>query len=70
MVSDDTAAVTYAMFGQGVGWFVPRTANTEPVWRFQVFMSGADTIAHDSQAQDEPVKSIAIGRRRSEHQQT
>lgn len=63
IVSNDGANMAAARLGRGVVTVVPLTRNTAQVHSFQVFLAVADTgLRHDSKAQAEQVRSIAVHR--------
>lgn len=63
IVSNDGANTTAARLSRGVVTVVPVTSNTERVYPFQVLVDAATTgLEHDSKAQAEQVRSIAVGR--------
>ena len=63
MVSNDAANPTAARLGRGVVTVVPVTSNTKRVYPFQVLLDAAETgLDHDSKAQAEQVRSIAVER--------
>ena len=63
IVSNDGANMSTARLGRGVVTVVPLTTNTARIYPFQVFVAAADTgLGHDSKAQAEQVRSIAVER--------
>ena len=63
VVSHDGANMSASRLGRGVVTVVPLTTNTARVHPFQVFLAAADTgLRHDSKAQAEQVRSIAVER--------
>ena len=63
IVSNDGANATATRLNRGVITIVPVTSNTERVYPFQVLLRRADTgLPHDSKAQAEQVRSVAIQR--------
>lgn len=63
IVSNDGASNTAERLGRGGVTVVPMTSNTARVYPFQVAMSAAATgLEHDSKAQAEQVRSIAVQR--------
>ncbi len=63
MVSNDGANTTAARLGRGVITVVPVTSNITRVYPFQVLLPSATTgLGHDSKAQAEQVRSIAVER--------
>jgi mRNA interferase MazF len=63
IVSNDMANATARRLGRGVITVVPVTSNTERLFPFQVLLRRAETgLRHDSKAQAEQVRSIAIER--------
>jgi mRNA interferase MazF len=63
IVSNDAANLTAGRLGRGVITVVPVTSNIERVYPFQVLLPAAETgLAHDSKAQAEQVRSIALER--------
>ena len=63
IVSNDGANATAARIGRGVVTVVPVTSNTERVYPFQVLLQAdAVGLAHDSKAQAEQVRSVAVER--------
>lgn len=63
IVSNDGANTTAERLGRGVVTVVPVTSSTERVHPFQVLLGAEDTgLKHDSKAQAEQVRSIAVER--------
>ena len=63
IVSNDGANTTASRLGRGVVTVVPVTSNVERVYPFQVFLRAeASGLAHDSKAQAEQVRSVAVER--------
>ncbi|MFC4001887.1 type II toxin-antitoxin system PemK/MazF family toxin [Prauserella oleivorans] len=63
IVSNDGANATAARLHRGVLTVVPLTSNTRRVYPFQVLLPAADAgLQHDSKAQAEQVRSIAVER--------
>jgi mRNA interferase MazF len=63
IVSNDAANTTAEALGRGVLTVVPITSNVERVYPFQVLLpTGTAGLAHDSKAQAEQVRSIALAR--------
>jgi mRNA interferase MazF len=63
IVSNDGANGTATRLGRGVVTVVPVTSNVVRVFPFQVLLPAAATgLAHDSKAQAEQVRSIAVER--------
>ena len=63
VVSNDGANAAAARLGRGVVTVVPVTSNTNRIHPFQVLLPAGDTgLAHDSKAQAEQVRSVAIER--------
>lgn len=63
IVSNDAANSTAAALGRGVLTVVPVTSNVQRVYPFQMlFPSGTAGLSHDSKAQAEQVRSIAVER--------
>ena len=63
IVSNDAANATATRLGRGVVTVVPVTTNLERVYPFQVVLPAGDTgLDHDSKAQAEQVRSIAVER--------
>lgn len=63
IVSNDAANQTARRLGRGVVTVVPLTTNVERVYPFQVLLPSRSTgLAHDSKAQAEQVRSIAVER--------
>ena len=63
IVSNDGANRSAARLGRGVVTVVPLTTNTTRIRPFQVFLPATDTgLRHDSKAQGEQVRSIAVQR--------
>src|ERR1035441_10365865 len=63
IVSNDGANSTAERLGRGVVTVVPVTSNIARVYPFQVALSAAATgLEHDSKAQAEQVRSIAVQR--------
>jgi mRNA interferase MazF len=66
IVSNDGANMTAARLGRGVVTVVPITSNVDRVFPFQVLLPATETgLRHDSKAQAEQVRSIAVQRVRS-----
>lgn len=63
IISNDGANATATRLGRGVVTVVPVTSNVERVYPFQVLLE-ADVagLAHDSKAQAEQVRSVAVER--------
>lgn len=67
LVSNDGANSTAARLGRGVVTIVPITSNIERVYPFQVRLKAAATgLRHDSKAQAEQVRSVAVERLRKQ----
>jgi len=63
IVSNDGANMTAARLGRGVVTVVPVTSNVERIYPFQVLLRSAKTgLGHDSKAQAEQVRSVAVER--------
>lgn len=63
IVSNDGANTTASRLGRGVLTVVPVTSNTSRVHPFQVLLDAEETgLRHDSKAQAEQVRSVAIER--------
>jgi mRNA interferase MazF len=63
IVSNDGANATATRLGCGVVTVVPVTSNVERVYPFQVLLVADVTgLAHDSKAQAEQVRSVAVER--------
>jgi mRNA interferase MazF len=63
IVSNDGANATATRLGRGVVTVVPVTSNVERVYPFQVLLEADATgLAHDSKAQAEQVRSVAVER--------
>jgi mRNA interferase MazF len=63
IVSNDGANAAAERLGRGVVTVVPITGNTEHVYPFQTLLSAAQTgLRHDSKAQAEQIRSIAVER--------
>jgi mRNA interferase MazF len=63
IVSNDLANATAQRLGRGVITVVPVTSNIERIYPFQVPLPAADTgLAHDSKAQAEQIRSVAVER--------
>lgn len=63
IVSNDAANATANRLGRGVVTVVPVTTNLTRVYPFQVLLPGATTgLPHDSKAQAEQVRSVAVER--------
>lgn len=63
LVSNDGANATANRLGRGVVTVVPVTTNVERVYPFQVLLTAAATgLPHDSKAQAEQVRSVAVER--------
>lgn len=63
VVSNDGANSTANHLGRGVVTVVPVTTNLERIYPFQVLLTAAATgLAHDSKAQAEQVRSVAVER--------
>jgi mRNA interferase MazF len=63
IVSNDGANATAARLGRGVVTIVPVTSNVERIFPFQVLLpAGECGLAHDSKAQAEQVRSVAVER--------
>ena len=63
IVSNDAANRTATKLGRGVLTVVPVTSNVARVYPFQVLLpSGTGGLFHDSKAQAEQVRSIAVER--------
>ena len=63
IVSNDGANTSASRLGHGVVTVVPVTSNVAKVYPFQVLLPGEECgLAHDSKAQAEQVRSIAVER--------
>ena len=63
IVSNDGANATAAQLGRGVVTVVPVTTNLERIYPFQVGLPATATgLPHDSKAQAEQVRSVAVER--------
>ncbi|SRR5208337_1052006 len=63
IVSNDAANATATQLGRGVITVVPVTSNTTRVYPFQVLLPADLTgLPHDSKAQAEQVRSVAVER--------
>ena len=63
IVSNDGANATANRLGRGVVTVVPVTSNTKRIYPFQVLLSATRTgLPHDSKAQAEQVRSVAVDR--------
>lgn len=63
IVSNDGANTAAARLGRGVITVVPLTTSVERLYPFQVLLPSAATgLGHDSKAQAEQVRSLAIDR--------
>jgi len=63
IVSNDRANLTAARLGRGVVSIVPVTSNTDRIFPFQALLPAAATgLRHDSKAQAEQIRSIAVER--------
>jgi len=63
IVSNDGANATAARLGRGVVTVVPVTSNIEHIYPFQVWLPANTTgLKHDSKAQAEQVRSVAVER--------
>lgn len=63
IVSNDGANSTAERLGRGVITVVPVTSNTARVYPFQVLLNASATgLEHDSKAQAEQIRSIAVER--------
>lgn len=63
VVSNDAANATATQLGRGVITVVPVTSNTTRVYPFQVLLPAHLTgLPHDSKAQAEQVRSVAVER--------
>ncbi|MFC5997664.1 type II toxin-antitoxin system PemK/MazF family toxin [Quadrisphaera sp. GCM10027208] len=63
IVSNDRANSTAVRLGRGVVTVVPVTGNTDRIFPFQALLPAAATgLRHDSKAQAEQVRSIAVER--------
>ncbi len=63
VVSNDGANTTAERLGRGVVTIVPVTSNVDRVYPFQVLLDADSTgLAHDSKAQAEQIRSVAIER--------
>jgi mRNA interferase MazF len=63
VVSNDAANATATRLGRGVITVVPLTSNTARIYPFQVLLPAHQTgLSHDSKAQAEEVRSVAVER--------
>ena len=63
IVSNDAANATASRLGRGVITLVPLTSNTARVYPFQALLPASLTgLPHDSKAQAEQVRSVAVER--------
>jgi len=63
IVSNDRANLTATRLGRGVVTVVPVTSNTDRIFPFQTLLPAAATgLRHDSKAQAEQIRSIAVER--------
>lgn len=63
IVSNDGANATATRLGRGVVTVVPVTTNVDRVYPFQVLLEAVATgLEHDSKAQAEQVRSVAVER--------
>jgi len=63
VVSNDAANATATRLGRGVVTVVPVTSNTARIYPFQVLLPARQTgLPHDSKAQAEQVRSVAVER--------
>lgn len=63
IVSNDRANSTAVRLGRGVVTVVPVTGNTNRIFPFQALLPAAATgLRHDSKAQAEQVRSVAVER--------
>jgi mRNA interferase MazF len=63
IVSNDAANATATRLGRGVVTVVPLTSNTERIYPFQILLPASPTgLAHDSKAQAEQIRSVAVER--------
>jgi len=63
VVSNDGANASASQLGRGVVTVVPVTSSIERVYPFQVLLPAAATgLRHDSKAQAEQVRSVAVQR--------
>jgi len=63
IVSNDGANLAASRLGRGVVTVVPVTSNTDRIYPFQVLLPARATgLDHDSKAQAEQVRSIAVQR--------
>ena len=63
IVSNDAANATATRLGRGVVTVVPITSNVDRVYPFQALLRAAATgLPHDSKAQAEQVRSVAVER--------
>lgn len=63
IVSNDRANTIAARLGRGVVTIVPVTSNVDRIYPFQALLpADATGLRHDSKAQAEQVRSIAVGR--------
>lgn len=63
LVSNDRANDAAARLGWGVVTVVPVTSNTDKIYPFQMWIASGDGgLQHDSKAQCEQVRSIAVTR--------
>ncbi|HEY7143201.1 MAG TPA: type II toxin-antitoxin system PemK/MazF family toxin [Streptosporangiaceae bacterium] len=63
VVSNDAANATATRLGRGVVTVVPVTSNIARIYPFQVLLPAGETgLPHDSKAQAEQVRSVAVER--------
>jgi mRNA interferase MazF len=63
IVSNDQANQTAQQLGRGVVTVVPLTTNVQRIYPFQVLLpAGTAGLKHDSKAQAEQIRSVAIER--------
>ncbi|MGA2825957.1 MAG: type II toxin-antitoxin system PemK/MazF family toxin [Streptosporangiaceae bacterium] len=63
VVSNDAANAAATRLGRGVITVVPVTSNTERIYPFQVLLPARQTgLPHDSKAQAEQIRSVAVER--------
>jgi len=63
VVSNDAANATATRLGRGVVTVVPVTSNTARIYPFQVLLPARQTgLPHDSKAQAEQIRSVAVER--------
>ncbi len=63
LVSNDGANATASLLGRGVVTVVPVTSNVDRIYPFQVpFAARTAGLAHDSKAQAEQIRSVAVRR--------